>query len=231
MSRTRISQALLVLMFLVFVAGEYVSFHDIYGIPFLLAAVGSVVLARSWKGWVIAAAFVGVALYWSSAEQHGCSFWWRSRYVVDKSLGRLPYVSWDDVRYAAFDKGHCFYPKLEHRWIVDSIKLLDTEIIDGHEYRQFKTDLGKLLDRRRKRRRGAGRRRGRTGRPGVAALGSECLRVLPRSRRHDSARRYRRRRGSACGCLHALRLETGRGQGDLHRTGSGEYPVPRAELC
>ena len=142
MNRTRISQALLVLMFVVFASGEYFSFHDIYGIPFLLAAAGTVILARSWKGWVIAAAFVGVALYCSSADQHGCSFWWRSRYVVDKALGRLPYVSWDDVRYAAFDKGHCFYPEKEHRWIVDSIKLLDTEIIDGHKYQQFKTDLG-----------------------------------------------------------------------------------------
>ena len=142
MSRTRISQALLALMFLVFVAGEYVSFHDVYGIPFLLAAAGSVVLGRNWKGWVVAVAFVGIALYWSSADQHGCSFWWRSRYVVDKALGRLPYVSWDDVRYAAFDKGHCFYPKEEHRWVVDSIKLLETEIIDGHKYQQFETELG-----------------------------------------------------------------------------------------
>ena len=129
-------------MFLVFVAGEYFSFHDIYAIPFLLAAAGSVVLGRNWKGWVVAAAFVGIALYWSSAEQRGCSFWWRSRYVVDKALGRLPYVSWDDVRYAAFDKGHCFYPEQEHRWVVDSIQLLDTETIDGHKYEQFKTDLG-----------------------------------------------------------------------------------------
>ena len=142
MSRTRISQALLALMFLAFVASEYVSFHDIYGIAFLLVAVGFVVLARNWKGWLSAAAFVGFALYWSSADQHGCSFWWRSRYVVDKVLGRLPYVSWDDVCYAAFDKGHCYYPEEEHRWIVDSIKLLQTEIIDGRRYQQYKTDFG-----------------------------------------------------------------------------------------
>jgi FkbM family methyltransferase len=129
-------------MFVVFLAGEYLSFHDVYGIPFLLAAAGAIILGRNWKAWVVAAAFVGVALYWSSAEQKGCSFWWRSRYVVDKALGRLPYVSWDDVRYASFNKGHCFYPEEEHRWIVDSIKLLDTEIIDGHKYQQFKTDLG-----------------------------------------------------------------------------------------
>lgn len=142
MNRTKISYALLALMFAVFVAAEYFSFHDIYGIPFLLAAAGSVILGQNWKGWVVAAGFVGIALYWSSADQHGCSFWWRSRYVVDKALGRLPYVSWDDIRYAAFDKGHCFYPEKDHRWIVDSIKLLDTEIIDGHKYQQFKTDLG-----------------------------------------------------------------------------------------
>ena len=142
MNRTRISQALLVLMFVVFAVAEYFYFHDIYGIAFLLAAAGSVVLARNRKGWVVAAAFVGFALYWSSKDQHGCSFWWRSRYVVDKTLGRLPYVSWDDVRYAAFDKGHCFYPEEEHRWIVDSIKLLETEIIDGHRCQQYKTDLG-----------------------------------------------------------------------------------------
>ena len=85
-------------MFVVFLAGEYLSFHDVYGIPFLLAAAGAIILGRNWKAWVVAAAFVGVALYWSSAEQKGCSFWWRSRYVVDKALGRLPYVSWDDVR-------------------------------------------------------------------------------------------------------------------------------------
>ena len=142
MNRTRISQALLVLMCLVFVAGEYLSFHDVYGIPFVLAAVGAVILGRNWKGWVVAAAFVGIALYWSSAEQKGCSFWWRSRYVVDKAIGRLPYVSWDDVRYAAFNDGHCFYPDEEHRWVVDSIKLLDTETINGHKYEQFETDLG-----------------------------------------------------------------------------------------
>ena len=47
-------------MFLVFVASEYVSFHDVYGIPFLLAAAGSVVLGRNWKGWVVAVAFVGI---------------------------------------------------------------------------------------------------------------------------------------------------------------------------
>ena len=54
----------------------------------------------------------------------------------------MPYVSWDDVRYAAFSDGHCFYPEEEHRWVVDSIKLLDTKMINGHKYEQFETDLG-----------------------------------------------------------------------------------------
>ncbi len=142
MTRTHVSYGLLVVMFLVFALGEFVDFHDIYAIPFLIAAVGVLVVNRQWKGWAIAAVFVGVALFWSRGDQRGCSTWWRTRYVVDKVAGQQPYVAWDDIWYAALDRGHCFFPEGRDSELLESLTLLAEEEIGGHPFQQYRTQLG-----------------------------------------------------------------------------------------
>ena len=142
MNRTQVSYGLLVVMFLTFALGEYVDFHDIYAIPFVLAAIGVLLVNREWKGWAVAAAFVGVALFWSRADQSGCSTWWRVHYVIDKTIGRQPYVAWDDIWYAALDRGHCFFPEGRDSELLESLTLLAEEEIEGHPFQQYRTQLG-----------------------------------------------------------------------------------------
>lgn len=142
MNRTHVSYALLTLMVLTFVLGEFVHFHDLYAIPFLLAAVGVLLLNREWKAWAVAAVFLGVGLFWSRSDQTGCSTWWRVHYVIDKAIGRQPYVAWDDVWFAALDRGYCFFPEGRDRELVESFTLLAEERIEGHPFQQYRTQLG-----------------------------------------------------------------------------------------
>ena len=142
MTRTHVSYGLLVGMFLTFVLGEFIDFHDIYGIPFVLAAIGALVINREWKGWAFAVVFVCVALFWSRGDQSGCSTWWRVNYVTDKAIGRQPYVAWDDIWFAALDRGHCFFPEGQHSDLLESLTLLAEEEIEGHPFQQYRTQLG-----------------------------------------------------------------------------------------
>lgn len=142
MKRTPISYALLVLMFVPFLVGQFYYFHDIYAIPFLLAAVWILTLNRKWTGWATAVALVGAGGLWSRNDQSGCSAWWRTGYVIKKAIGSQPYVSWDDVWFAALSRGHCFVPKGEHRSLVESLTLLGEEEVQGHPFQQYRTALG-----------------------------------------------------------------------------------------
>ena len=85
--------AALVLMAVLLITAQYFFFHDIYTIALAAAAAGALALARGWKAWVTALFFLSVGLWWSSQEKDGCSFWWRTRYITDKAVGRVPYVT------------------------------------------------------------------------------------------------------------------------------------------
>ncbi len=85
------------LMALLLVTSQYFFFHDIYTLALAVAAAGALGVARGWKAWVTALFFLSVGLWWSSQEHGGCSFWWRTRYITDMTLGRVAYISWPDV--------------------------------------------------------------------------------------------------------------------------------------
>ncbi len=141
MNRTKVAYGLLVLMLLAFVARVFIPLHDLYAVPFLLAGVGAVVLGRGWKGWVLGVAFVSVAVYWSSYDPHGCSTWWRARYVAEKAVGSQPYLSWDDVGFAAFGSGHCYDYETKQAELTRPIELLAEDEVDGQPFQQFRTQL------------------------------------------------------------------------------------------
>ena len=142
MSRKRIGQAALALMALLLVTSQYFFFHDIYTLALAVAAAGVLGVARGWKAWVTALFFLSVGLWWSSQEQDGCSLWWRTRYITDKAVGRLPYVSWSDVATGAFARNHCLGPEGSEDPLVDAIELLEQEEVDGHPLERYKTQWG-----------------------------------------------------------------------------------------
>ena len=142
MSRKRIGQAALVLMAVLLIASQYFFFHDIYTVALAVVAAGALALARGWKAWVTALFFLSVGLWWSSQEKDGCSFWWRTRYITDKAVGRLPYVSWSDVATGAFARNHCLGPEGSGDSTVDAIELLEQEEVDGHPLERYKTQWG-----------------------------------------------------------------------------------------
>ena len=134
MNRTHVAYVIPALMLLVFAANEFVSFHDLYGIPFLLAGIGAVLVGRGWKGWALGAAFVAIAIYWSTNDPYGCSAWWRARYVTEKAFGFQPYLSWDDVQFAAFGRGHCYDYDTGQAQLTAPIELLAEDEVDGHPF-------------------------------------------------------------------------------------------------
>ncbi len=142
MSRKRIGQAALALMALLLITSQYFFFHDIYTVALAVAAAGALAVARGWKAWVTALFFLSVGLWWSSQEQGGCSFWWRTRYITDKTLGRVAYISWPDVWTAALGGNQCFYPEGSDKWLVDAIELVEQEEVDGHPFEKYKTQWG-----------------------------------------------------------------------------------------
>ncbi len=142
MNRTHVAYVIPALMLLVFAANEFVSFHDLYGIPFLLAGIGAVLVGRGWKGWALGAAFAAIAVYWSTNDPSGCSAWWRARYVTEKAFGFQPYLSWDDVQFAAFGRGHCYDYDTAQTQLTAPIELLAEDEVDGHPLQQFRTQLG-----------------------------------------------------------------------------------------
>ena len=110
--------------------------------PFLLAGVGAVVLGRGWKGWALGAAFATMAIYLSQTDAHGCSAWWRARYVAEKAVGLQPCLSWEDVGFAAFGGGHCYDYETAQAELSRPIELLAEDEVDGHPFQQFRTQLG-----------------------------------------------------------------------------------------
>ena len=142
MKRTHVAYGLLALMMLAFVARVFVPLHDLYAVPFLLAGVGVVVIGRGWKGWVLGAVFASVAVYLSQNDVYGCSAWWRARYVTEKALGFQPHLSWDDVRFAAFGRGHCYDYESRQAEFSRPIELLAEDEVGGRTFQQFSTQLG-----------------------------------------------------------------------------------------
>ncbi len=142
MNRTLVANGILVLMLLAFVARVFIPLHDLYALPFLLAGVGAVVIGRGWKAWVLGAVFASVAVFLSSYDPHGCSAWWRARYVAEKAVGLQPYLSWDDVGLAAFGSGHCYDYESKQAELTRPIELLAEDEVDGRSFRHFRTQLG-----------------------------------------------------------------------------------------
>ena len=128
-------------MAVLLITAQYFFFHDIYTIA-LAAAAGALALARGWKAWVTALFFLSVGLWWSSQEKDGCSFWWRTRYITDKAVGRVPYVAWSDVWTASFAGNQCFYPEGSDKWVTDAIELVEQEEVEGHTFEKYKTQWG-----------------------------------------------------------------------------------------
>ena len=119
-------------------ASQFVFFHDIFTLALLFPAIAILGVSRSRQAFALAGVFIAVALYWSSRDTDSCSAVWRTKFVVDKALGRLEYSSWPQVLRAAATFEQC--PVARGAEIVE----LGQDTVDGHVLTKYSSPMGEF---------------------------------------------------------------------------------------
>jgi FkbM family methyltransferase len=119
------------------------STHDGLSLAALVLAGGLLWTARGWKAWALATPMALTGLVWSALDVNGCSLGSRARLFYEKAAGHLPFITWSEVRRAAFTRP-CFASYENRPEITEQIRLLEHRTVQARSIERYATPLGEF---------------------------------------------------------------------------------------